>query len=396
MRAPIDLPGFTLEVVYPSSIYSLERHENIAYERFAHNVFRESVCALTERHIPPHVVVSFVPVRVEYPAWVINCRVKHEAAAGSRFIVECPEMLPCMLLLFAHIVAPHLGNDERFSSPSDQRTEISAFIQHFIDCASAAVRAFKSHGLASAIRTAHDTSSLDMPAMEMCFDDFDALAYLIANHEVAHIYVEQLTTQSRSSQKDRRAFEYLADLVAAEWLFRRYILLTPDQPAYRERRGFACHADALAVNSKWVISSMVTLLVLMGVAGAQRSGGRFNLESGISHPGAFGRSWLQQEWILGAIEAHIAGELGEDRMSAVMSCWTRALDVIIKCGLVSQSAMWQVVDEKEIETIRRAVEIAEERRIEEILLRLDFLKAQLDDAAQMRFRINRKPYDSGV
>lgn len=387
LRPPIDLPGCTLEVVYPASVYSLERHENFAYERFAHNVFRESVCALTDRHLPPRVTVSFVPTTIRYPAWFINCGVKHDTTPGSRVVVESPQMLPPLLLLFAHVVAPHL-RDEARSPGSDHRAEIRDIILRFGDFASEAVRAFKSRGLASAVRAAHDISSLDLPAIEDCADDFDMLSYLIANHEVAHIYVEQLTNQPGSPHEDSRAFEYLADLVAAEWMFRRYILLTPDRPAYREQRGFESHAEALAANSRHVICSLFSLLVFMGVAGAQRSGGRFSFKGGIQHPGAYGRCWLQMEWILVAIETHIAGEFGEDWMQGVLECWKRAQDRIIEAGLVSRSALWQVAEKLEVEAVQRAAQIAEERGIGEILTRPHFFSGRVEIATRTRGRVD--------
>jgi hypothetical protein len=387
MRHPLDLPGYTLEVVYPSSIYSLERHEIVPYERFAADVFRDSVHELTERHLPPHIIVSFSPIKVDYPEWVINCRVSSDLPSSTLFKIECPQMLPCTLALFSHIVAPHFRAIATSGEMHGNSPNVSASIQRFIDCISAGVRVFKSNGLASAIRKAYDTANLTMGAFQDCVDDFDTLAYLIANHEVAHIYLEQLTGQSNLSQEDRRAFEYLADLVAAEWLFRRYILFTPNDPYYREQLGVSSHAHALAVNSKWAIASLFSLLVLMGVAGAQRSGGRFNFEGGLIHPGAFGRSWLQQAWILGAIDAHVASDIGDELMPSVRSFWKKAFGMIINNGLVTRASMWQAVDENEMQVIQRAAQIAEDRNIEEISPGLEFLRSRIADAQKMRNRL---------
>ena len=384
MRQPIDVPGFTLEVIYPSSLYSLERHEIVPYERFAADVFRDCVQELTERRLPPRVVVSFSPIKVDYPAWVINCKVRSETTPGTRFIIECPEMLPCMLVLFSHIISPHFRGTE----PKDRTLDLRSSVQRFFDCGSAAVRAFKAGGLASAIRTAYEVAHLDMNTIQDCIDDFDILAYLVANHEVAHIYIEQLTDKSTYPPEDRKAFEYLADLVAAEWMFRRYIFFTPDDAHYREHRNFPSHAHALSANAMWAMAGVFNLFVLMATARAQRSGGRVNLDGGLSHPGAFGRFWLQQAWVLGAIEGHLTEDIGGELMPSILGFWREASDKVYQSGLITRASTWQVVDEQEMITISRAAQIAEDKKIEELMPGLDFLRSRIANAQTMRSRMN--------
>lgn len=163
MRDPINVPGCTLKVIYPSSIYSLERHEIIPYERFAADVFRDCVQELTERHLPTHVTVSFDTD--DRPAWAINCSVRAEKA---RFIIETPELLPGMLAIFSHIIFPHF----RSAALSDDSLDLRRSIQRFFDSGSAAVRAYKAQGLATAIRTAYEVANLDMISFQNCVDDF--------------------------------------------------------------------------------------------------------------------------------------------------------------------------------------------------------------------------------
>lgn len=386
MRQPIELPGFTLDVTYPSSIYSLERHEIIPYERFVADVFRDCVQELTERHLPPHVGVSFDPAKVDCPAWVINCMVRRETAGCKRFIIETPEMLPCLLAIFSHIVSPHFRSPEPPSATSDLKSSL----QRFFDCGSAAARAYKSSGLASSIRTAYETAGLRYCDLQNCIDEFDILAYLVANHEVAHIYIEQLTDQATYRPEDRKAYEYLADLVAAEWMFRRYILLTPDDPDYRQYRKLPSHAHALVSNSRWALAGVFSLLILMAAAGAQRSEGRVNLEGGLSHPGGFGRSWLQQAWILGAIEGMLKRDIGDDLWPNVLNFWREASDRVFQSGLITRASTWQVVDESEMHVISRAAQIAEDKKIEELLPGLDFLRSRIATAQEMRSRMKKE------
>jgi hypothetical protein len=381
-RNPINVPGYTFEVIYPSSIYSLERHEIIPYERFAADVFRESVHELTERHLPPHLMVSFDPENIEYPAWKINCSVRAKTDSAARFIVETPEMLPCILTIFSHIISPHF----RSSTFSTMSSELRDDIQKFFDCCSAAVRAYKDHGLATAIRTAYDVSCLDMARFKECVDDYDMLAYLVSNHEIAHIYIDQFAGKDYSPE-NKKACEYLADLVSVEWMFRRYIYFTPDNPHYREQRAFSNHAHALVENSKWALAGIFNLLILMAVAGAQRSQGRINFEGGDTHPGGFGRSWLQQAWMIGAIEGVLKNSIGDELWPYIPAFWKDASDKIFQSGLITRTSMWQAVDEQEVEIISLAAKIAEDKKIEEILPGLEFLRTRISDAEKMRSKM---------
>jgi len=257
-------------------------------------------------------------------------------------------------------------------------------VQRFFDCGSEAVRAYKAQGLASAIRTAYEVADLDMISFKECADDFDILTYLLANHEVAHIYIEQFAGQASYSPEDRKAHEYLADLVSAEWMFRRYIHFTPDDPHYRDQRQFPSHAHALVANSRWALSGVFNLLLLMAVAGAQRSEGRVNFEGGLSHPGGFGRSWLQQAWIIGTIEGILKKDIGDDLWPCIPAFWREASDKVFQSGLITRSAMWQVVDEQEMMIISRAAQIAEDKKIEELLPGLDYLRTRIAAAQEMR------------
>jgi hypothetical protein len=68
MREPIDLHGLQCVVRLPSSIYSLEAHENLPHERFAHNVFRKGVEAMHSKGMPEAFIVDFSSSS-DFPAW---------------------------------------------------------------------------------------------------------------------------------------------------------------------------------------------------------------------------------------------------------------------------------------------------------------------------------------
>jgi hypothetical protein len=288
-----------------------------------------------------------------------------------------------MLILFSHIVTPHFRDKEI----STQALDIKKSLQFYFDCASAAVRAFKSKGLASAVRAAYLAANIDFATIDDCLDDFDILVYLLANHEVAHIYLGQLTNQSKYPTEDGKAYEYLADLIATEWMCRRYIFLTPNDEHYREQRKFPTHAHALVANSRWALSGIFNFLVLMAVAGMQKNDGHANLSGGLSHPGSFGRSWLQQAWVITAIEGQLKAEIGEELWPLILGFWTEASEKIYKSGLITRASLWQAVDNEEMKTIDRVVQIAIENSIEEIMPGLEFLKSRGESAKLMRSKM---------
>jgi hypothetical protein len=349
------------------------------------DVFRECVQELTERHLPPYVKVTFSPRKIVYPAWTINCSVRREPEVSTKFIIEAPELLPCLLVIFAHTVSPHFHSPASSSAASD----LSSSLQRFFDCGSAGAREYKANGLASSIRKAYETAGLEFIALQECIDDFDILAYLVANHEVAHIYIEQLTGQEINSSVDRKAYEYLADLVAAEWMFRRYIFLTPDDDEYRKFRSFPSHAHALASNSRWAMTGVFNLLILMAAGSAQNNRGRISLDGGLAHPGGLGRFWLQQAWLLGSIEGMLKEKIGDDLWPTVINYWKEATDKLFQSGLISKAAMWQVVDESEMQTISRAAQLAEDKKIEELLSGIGFLRSRIATAREMRSKMKQ-------
>lgn len=140
-----------------------------------------------------------------YPAWIINCSVSAVGTPPNRFTINVPELLPHILTLFAHLVAPEVIS--RTSKNELRKVALHASIQQFCDAASEATKAYKEAGLASAIRTGSQKSNLTFWAFEAIADHVDSLTYLIVNHEIGHIYIEQLT-KGTGQKSDAHAFEY--------------------------------------------------------------------------------------------------------------------------------------------------------------------------------------------
>ncbi len=363
-----ELYGFTCEVIYPSFIFLLERYENLPYERFAYNVFREALSALDQKILPAKLVVEFVSSSESCPGWAINCSVRAEECSNSipnRIIVQSPELLPTLLLMFSVCIGRKLFSDKgRVSYVKDPGLLISN-IQYFFDSGSALVRSYRSEGAASAIRTGYESLGIDMGTVEQSMDHFDTLSYLIANHEVAHIHVGQLSKRFSDSNEPSKAYEIIADLISTEWLFRRYVYLTPDTEGYRTNRHFGSHAEAVWANAKWAIESQLALLILMGASGAQNSGGRFHFDEGINHPGSFIRYWLQQAWLFSAIEGHFGNLLGDSRQD-LTKIWEEYFGILCESGLISRRALRQVIDGQDDETISQVEMLVKTKKIEDL------------------------------
>lgn len=390
MRPPLDLHGFTSEVVYPASIFSLKRHENMPYERFAFNVFGEAINKLDEHLLPKTLAVEFSPSSPERPAWAINCSVRSEEVTRSnpkRIVIQSPELLPTFLLMFSVCIGKKLFSNEGRKFYLQTPKSLSDDIQRFFDSASAVVQAYHSKGHASAIRAGYEFLKIEFDVFSDAMDHFDTLSYLIVNHEVAHIHVGQFSTTAHNSVETSKAFEIITDLVATEWLFRRYVCLTPDTEAYRKRRNLGSHKDAIWANAKWAIDSQLSLLLLMGVAKAQSSGGRFNFDGGLRHPGSFGRYWLQQAWLAGAIEGQFRDLLGNELHQELLKIWEEYFSIICEAGLVSRKSMQQVVDEDDVRIITRAANIAEANNIEDLSLGIHFLRSRAEAAKKVKTKM---------
>ena len=390
MRTPINLPGLTAKVIYPASIFSLERHENIPYERFAYNVFREAISALGEKNLPLEFVVEFPFSTVSYPAWEVNCSVlaeKHSSGSLNKVIVQPPELLPTILFIFSACIGQHLFSDTGRDLCVKDPSLLNGYIQHFFDTASQLVSIYRTQGMASAIRTTYESIGVDFNAAKESFDYFDSLSFLIANHEVAHIYVSQLSLKFDNSKENSKAIEIIADLIASEWFFRRYVYFTPDMESYRESRKFTSHAEAVLANSKWAIETQLALLLLMGVSGAQGAGGRFHFEGGMCYPGSFGRYWLQQAWLFSAIEGELHEILPEEYRKHLTVIWKEYFNILCSSGVLSKRALQQVMDSDDVKIISQVADLVEANKIEELKPGIELLRSREKAAEVMRSQI---------
>jgi hypothetical protein len=243
MRQPIDLHGTESSVRYPSSIFSLERHENMPHERLAYNVLRLGIEALHSKQLPEQINVEFPSSSDRMPAWVINASIRAQRGADGTllgFNIAFPELLPSIILLFVHVVTKPLSVSAETIS-MDQRVEFTRKqIQHFVDIGGAAVRAYRSSGLATAIRSIYATAQISFAEFQDDMDYFDSIAQFIANHELAHAYIGQVHGVAPNSPDEFKAFELIADLLGVTWMFNIFVLNTPNTEEYRKNKRTRC------------------------------------------------------------------------------------------------------------------------------------------------------------
>jgi hypothetical protein len=384
MRKPIDLHGLQCVVHLPSSIYSLEAHENLPHERFAHNVFRIGVEAMHSKGMPEAFIVDFSSGS-DFPAWAINASIqaeRNQKGALVGFKIMFSELLPTMLIMFAHLVSSRFADEKQ--DIGEKPSTIRQQVQKFLDVINVGIRAYRQAGLASAIRSIYESANFEMANLQECFDDFDAVCQFIANHELAHAYLGQLQhTASKIAVVDAKAFELCADLLATHWLFVEYVVLTPDTDEYRKMRGLESYADCLAHNVAWLIRTHQCIAILMSLASAQLTG-EVGLPSGMRHPSGLGRNVLQTLWLMRLSEWFLGERTSTKTVAEVNERIFDSSKLMAQTGIASRADVDEMLSDSEMELSQRAADLIEELDLRELKPGIGFLRSRHDEATKFR------------
>jgi hypothetical protein len=375
-RSPVDtaLPS---TVIYPSSLFSLEKDEVFPYERFAYNLLHEAVGALNSKGLAERVVVDFTRLLPGAAPWTINSSIQFERDSGGspiafRFVT--PELVPSIVYLFTATVAADLLDEERFKRMQGDPRILAKQIHTFVEAANAGVRAYGEHGFARAIRASYDHLDLGIRDLYKCGDHYDWLTKLIVNHEVAHAYVEQITHRPDPSDRERIAFELIADMVACAWFYGKMIRSTPNTAEYREMRGVESQAEAILANSLGALRCQQALLVLMAIAGAQRTGGVASLAGGRTHPAGLQRHMLQHVQLYTLVRSNFASVLSADDFRRMDEDWDLREDVLLGSGVIRAADLAGLLDASEYEAMGIAANLIQELRIVELEQLVPFLR----------------------
>jgi hypothetical protein len=154
--------------------------------------------------------------------------------------------------------------------------------------------------------------------------------------------------------------------VATEWFYNEMIVNTPDSEEYRHLRGMTSHADSIFLNALITLQSQQALLVLMAVAGAQRTGGAVSLASGEVHPPSMQRYMLQHVHLFTLIASNFGTLLSPQHFQALERNWDEKQDALVLAGVIPIEDMATILDTRECDTVETAANLIKELHVPEL------------------------------
>lgn len=383
-RAPIETPD-TSRIIYPSAIFALERDEIYPYERFAYNVLAVAVEALHAKKLPLRLTVDFSRLGEGISPWTINASTTIKLDGGrvpSSFQFSTPELFPAILYMFTATIGSDLSDPENFEKLRSNPNDLRERIRFFVDGASAGVRKYKDSGVGPGIRAAYEYLGLTAGNLAKCMTDYDLLASQMAQHEVAHAYVQQVSREPTPTLAEKCGFEHVADLVATCWLYNKMIRNTPDSDEYRQFRGMSSYAETIFYNSLSALRSQQALLVLMAIAGAQRSGGVVSLDGGLAHPSGIHRYMLQHMVLYTLVASNFGNVLSDVQLQQLQDDFSAKMDVLVGSGAVPLADIRKLLDSSEYDAIEVAANLIEEMQVPELQKTLPSLRSLRDSVSE--------------
>lgn len=356
-------------VSYPSCIFLLERPGVFAYERFAYNALRIGVEGLNASSLPDRLEIGFnLGLSTDEP-WLLNAEVAaiRASASPAGYSIGTSPFTPLVLFGITHRIGNRLFDPVVLGKWQAEPNSFVAEIQAIAQVIAAAIREYQRRGLGYSLKTLIEQFDLSLSNIYNSVDDFDVSVKFIVHHEVAHAYVNQFTHMNYGmSEKDFRAFEFIADLVATSWLYSGLIKNTPDSEGYREMRGLSNHAESIRENTKWALRTQLIVLVFLALSGAIHRGGKVSLEGGPLHPHTHLRYMTQQVHFMTLVRSNYRDAFDSQELEAVDQLWRDALGLFIAAGLVPADELNVLFDDTSFADIRRAADIAQELDINEL------------------------------
>jgi hypothetical protein len=356
-------------VKYPSALFSLEKDEIFPYERYAYAVLSLAVEALHAKQLPAAIEVDFTDYAGAPSPWMINASIRIDldsTGSPSQFHFSTPQLVPAILYLFAARLMAHLVEDERFEQLRDEPMLFGRILKTFVDGASEAVRGYKQGGLGTAVRSGYEYLGLTMTDLAGSMDAYDLLTRQLAYHEVAHAYVQQVTHRPNPSTIEQMSFELIADLMATMWLYHKMIANTPDDDEYRKWRGLESYRDTIVANALMTLRSQQALIILMAIAGAQRTRGAISLDGGSTHPPGLQRYMIQHFVMYTLITSNFATVLSRSDFEQLENDWDLKMDVLTRAGVIPLSDIERMLDPSECDTLEAAANLIEDLGIREL------------------------------
>jgi len=365
--------------VYSSGLFSLQRDEIYPYERYAYNLLSIASEAFHKQNLPLRMTLDFTQEGQTVSPWIINASIEHHLDDGQlvAFTFRMPELTPAILYLFTTEIVTDFFDAGKFEEFQKNPETLRQRLQHFGQAVTIAIREYRAQGSAHAIRAAYEHLGLTINTLQRSSEDYNLLTMQMAYHEVAHGYIKQIT-RTGGTKVEASAFELLADLVAVAWFYNHMIVNTPDTEEYRRFRRLKSHADSIFMNAMLTLRSQQALLILMAVAGAQRSGGAVSLASGEIHPPGMQRFMLQHVMLYTLIASNFGSLLLPEHFGTFQKEWDDNLDTLVRAGVIPLGDIETMLDTGECDTIEAAANLIEELRVPELQRLLPTLRAMRD------------------
>ena len=381
------LPWITSRAIstvhYPNAVLALERMAFLPFERVAFVALRIGTEVLPLTAAPESMTVRLDGMEGREP-WEIGVHILQATDFGGSiksYQVETTPFTPLMLFGLASALRPHLDRALAQDAPASidvfkrDLNAVGAAWQHAITLA-------KAGPIGPALARLRD----ELPVTETTYAEgrawFDAVVQLLMGHEMAHTYVHRLAwVDSLNSDRDLRALEILADLVAVSWVYSRLVRNTPDTEEYRAIRGFEDHGEAIRINGLTGALSLVLLLVVFAVAAAPHNRGAANLSGGSHHPHSLVRFQLQIIHFCTIVLSRHSTAFTDSEREALVKGPQSLLDLCVSIGLVSRTDVALLQSADWLGDVARASELATLHDVPELREITRFLRqVQLDQA----------------
>ena len=276
--------------IYPSDIYQLERHMSYPFERFAFNSAEIAIRAFDTKKNDKSIVVD----TTDDSKIDLNFGIS-ELTSSTGYKIATSVYSPILLSAFCMYFGSQFNDNELLSKYIKNPNEFEEYIKVFGNTVANIILNSKNKSLSNWIEDIYNSFNIDLfTYFKSVSDSYDICSKFIANHEIAHAYVNQFIHLSSLTEKQFKAFEYVADLLSVEWLYNKFVRNTPDSEDYKKFRGFETYEECILSNIYMVEENLQLMLLFIGISSALSSDGRFSLEGGSSHPNYLSRNIMQR------------------------------------------------------------------------------------------------------
>lgn len=330
-------------VIYPSNIFLLERHEIFPYERFAYNALKVGVPALKEKLDNNQFDVNMS----DDSSFITNFSIgRFESDDG--YVINTNAYTPPLLLVFCKYFEKLFIDDELFLAFCKKPEKFRDFIK---DYSGIIVKTFTNNRnklISDWVRDLFNNFNLDIKAVCGWISEYyDLCCKIIAYHEVAHAYVGQLFFSNSISKNHVKAFEYAADLVSTEWFYNTYIRNTPNTQEYREFRRIETYNECLTTNYHVANKTYFMMLLYIGISKALLTDGSLDLDGGRTHPNSLSRLLMQRMHFDTFCMSNYSEVFTKDYMSKSDTYFGSLTELFVKSGVIQQSDLKAILKIKE-------------------------------------------------